>query len=208
MTAPATISVLVVDDHPVVREGIAAMIRQQPDLRVVAEAGSGEEGIASWGQHRPDVTLLDLEMRPVGGLTVLRAVRARDPRARVLVLTTYDLEEDIFQAVQAGAAGYLLKDTPRRELLEAVRRAHRGERVLPPTIAAKLAERLSSEVPTARETEVLSLMGEGLANKEIADRLAVGEATVKSHVTALMQKLRAASRTEAVARARTKGWLK
>lgn len=209
MNKPAdAIRVLVADDHPVVREGIVAMIQQQADLRVVGEAANGADTIEAWTRLRPHVTLLDLEMGAVGGLKVLRAIRSEDASARVIVLTTYDLEEDIYQAVQGGACGYLLKDVPRLELLDAVRRVHRGQKVLPPAISGKLADRLNGEQPTAREIDVLRLLERGLANKEIADRLGVGEATVKTHVNALLQKLRAASRTEAVTKAQAKGWLK
>ncbi len=200
------ISVLVVDDHPVVREGIVAMLEQQPDLRVVGEAANGQEAYEQWRRLRPHVVLLDLEMGATNGLAALRRIRSDDERAKVVVLTTYDLEEDIFQAVQLGACGYLLKDVPRKDLLEAVRRVHQGQKIFPPAISAKLVERLGSEMPTPRELDVLRLLEQGLANKEIADRLGVGEATVKTHVNGLMQKLHAASRTEAVTRARAKGW--
>lgn len=205
---PDALSVLVVDDHPVVREGIAAMVEQQPDLHVVAEAADGLAALALWRRHRPHVTLLDLEMDRLGGIATVQAIRAEDPQARVIILTTYDLEEDIFQAVRAGACGYLLKDVPRLELLQAIRRVHAGEKILPPAIAAKLVERLSGEAPTAREADVLRHLAQGLANKEIAERLAVAEATVKTHVNSLMQKLHASSRTEAVTRARARGWIK
>ncbi len=202
------ISVLVVDDHPVVREGIVAMLEQQPDLRVVGEAANGQEAYEQWRRLRPQIVLLDLEMGATGGLAALRRIRAEDERAKVVVLTTYDLEEDIFQAVQSGASGYLLKDVPRKDLLDVVRRVHHGQKVFPPAVSAKLVERLSGEMPTPREFEVLRLLEQGFANKEIADRLNVGEATVKTHVNGLMQKLHAASRTEAVTRARAKGWIR
>jgi two-component system, NarL family, response regulator len=202
------IDVLVVDDHPVVREGIVAMIHQQPDLRVVGEAANGPDALAAWRQLRPHVMLLDLELGGMSGLKVLQAIRTECSQARVIVLTTYDLQEDIYQAVQLGVCGYLLKDVPRLELLDAVRQVHRGAKVLPPAISAKLADRLSSEAPTPREAEVLRLLVQGLANKEIADRLGVAQATVKSHVNGLMQKLGAGSRTEAATLARAKGWLR
>lgn len=209
MTKPAdAITVLVVDDHPVVREGIAAMIQQQPDLRVIGEAANGPDALAAWRRARPHVTLLDLELGGMSGLSVLQAIRAESNQARVIVLTTYDLQEDIYQAVQLGVCGYLLKDVPRLELLDAVRRVHGGAKVLPPAISAKLADRLSSETPTPREAEVLRLLVQGLTNKEIADRLGVAHATVKSHVNGLMQKLGASSRTEAASLARAKGWLR
>ncbi len=202
------ITVLVADDHPVVREGIAAMVEQQPDLRVVAECANGQEALAGWRRHHPQVTLLDLEMGEHGGLATLQAIRREDPRARVIVLTTYDLEEDIYRCVQAGACAYLLKDIPRRELLDTVRRVHAGAKIFPAAVSAKLAERLNGEQPTTRESDVLRLLAQGLANKQIADQLGVAEATVKTHVNALMQKLGAASRTEAVTRAYAKGWLR
>jgi two-component system NarL family response regulator len=202
------INVLVVDDHPVVREGIAAMIHQQPDLRVVGEASNGPDALAAWRLLRPHVVLLDLELGGMSGLKVLRAIRAECNQARVIVLTTYDLQEDIYQAVQLGVCGYLLKDVPRLELLDAVRRVHGGAKVLPPAISAKLADRLGGETPTPREAEVLRLLVEGLTNKEIADRLGVAQATVKSHVNSLLQKLGASSRTEAATLARSKGWLR
>jgi DNA-binding NarL/FixJ family response regulator len=202
------INVLVVDDHPVVREGIAAMIHQQPDLRVVGEADNGPDALEAWRTLRPHVTLLDLELGGMSGLEVLQTIRVECNQARVIVLTTYDLQEDIYRAVQLGVCGYLLKDVPRLELLDAVRRVHGGAKVLPPAISAKLADRLSSEAPTPRETEVLRLLAQGLANKEIAGRLGVAQATVKSHVNGLLQKLGASSRTEAAALARAKGWLR
>lgn len=209
MNKPAdAITVLVVDDHPVVREGIAAMIQQQPDLCVVGEADSGAAAIEAWRTLQPHVTLLDLELGGMSGLKVLQTIRAECNQARVIVLTTYDLQEDIYQAVQLGVCGYLLKDVPRLELLDAVRRVHCGAKVLPPAISAKLADRLSSETPTPRETEVLHLLVQGLSNKEIAERLGVAQATVKSHVNGLMQKLDASNRTEAATRARAKGWLR
>lgn len=209
MKKPAdAITVLVVDDHPVVREGILAMIHQQPDLCVVGEAANGRDALKAWRQLRPHVLLLDLELGDMSGLEVLRAIRAECNQARVIVLTTYDLQEDIYHAVQLGACGYLLKDVPRLELLDAVRKVHGGAKVLPPAISAKLADRLSSETPTPREVEVLRLLAEGLANKEIADRLGVAPATVKSHVNGLMQKLGASNRTEAATKARAKGWLR
>ncbi len=205
---PDAITVLVADDHPVVREGIAAMVHQQPDLRVVAECANGRDALASWREHRPQVTLLDLEMGAPSGIEILQAIRREDAAARVIVLTTYDLEEDIFRCVQAGACAYLLKDIPRRELLDAVRRVRSGEKIFPAAITAKLATRLGSEQPTSREVEVLRLLAEGLANKLIADQLGVAESTVKTHVNGIMQKLGAASRTEAVSRAQAKGWMR
>jgi two-component system NarL family response regulator len=205
---PEAITVFVVDDHPVVREGIVAMIDQQPDLRVVGEASNGPDAVAGWNQLQPEIMLLDLELGSMCGLEVLQAIRAKHHHARVIVLTTYDLQEDIYQSVQLGACGYLLKDVPRLELLDSIRKVHRGEKVLPPTISAKLADRVSSEAPTPREIEVLKLLASGMANKEIADQLGVAPATVKSHVTSLMQKLGASSRTEAATMGRAKGWLR
>lgn len=202
------IRVLVAEDHGVVREGLVAMIRQQPDMEVVGEAGQAVEVPLRWQQTKPDVTLLDLQLGPASGIDVITALRALDPQARVLVLTTYDLEEDIYRCIRAGARGYLLKDISRLEMLDAIRRVHRGEKVLSNHIAAKLSERLEAEPLTERETRVLDLVAHGLANKEIAAKLAIAEATVKAHLKSIFSKLGVLSRTEAVHVARQRGLLK
>ncbi len=195
---PGAITVIVSDDHPVVREGIVAMVEQQRDMRVVATAADGAEAVAQWQRHRPDVTLLDLKMGRHDGVGAVRAIRALDPRARLLVLTTYEGEEEVFQAMRAGANAYLLKDVPRNELLDAIRRLHAGETVVTSRVATKLAAYVSKERLTAREVEVLRAVARGKANKEIADLLNITESTVKAHLKALFAKLGVLSRTEAV----------
>jgi DNA-binding NarL/FixJ family response regulator len=206
--APNPITVLVADDHPVVREGIAAMVHQQPDMIVVAEAANGRDAIELWRQHRPAVALLDLQLGDMCGVEVLLEIRKYDPGARALILSTYDLEEDIYRSVQAGARGYLLKDVPRLDLLDAIRKVHRGEKVLAATVASKLADRLTSDSPSPRELEVLECVALGKANKEIAETLAISEGTVKAHIKAIFAKLGVLSRTEAVDVARRRGFLK
>lgn len=194
----APLRVLVADDHLVVRDGLATIINQQPDFTVVAEAADGHEAVALWREHQPDLGLIDLKMPGLDGVGAVCAIRARHPGARVLILTTLDSEEDIFRAVQAGARGYLLKDCRREELLDALRRVARGERVLDPVMAGKLAARLAAPAPTARELEVLQLTASGKTNKEIAASLHLSEPTVKAHLKSLFVKLDVLSRTEAV----------
>lgn len=206
--SPQTIRVLVAEDHGVVREGLVAMIRQQPDMEVVGEAGQAVEVPLRWQETKPDVTLLDLQLGAASGIDVITALRALDTHARVLVLTTYDLEEDIYRCIRAGARGYLLKDISRLEMLDAIRRVHRGEKVLSNHIAAKLSERLEAEALTERETHVLELVAHGLANKEIAAKLGIAEATVKVHMKSVFSKLGVLSRTEAVHVARQRGLLR
>ena len=192
------ITVTVCDDHPVVREGIAAMVNQQKDMRVVAQGADGKEALELWRKHRADVTLLDLKMGRHDGVEAVRAIRALDADARILILTTYEGEEEVFQAMRAGANAYLLKDTPRLELLDAIRRLHAGETIVAGRAASKLAAYVSRERLTAREVEVLKILARGKANKEIADALAISESTVKAHIKALFGKLGVLSRTEAV----------
>lgn len=205
---PDAITVLVADDHPVVREGIATMVNQQRDMTVVAEAATGEEAIAAWRKHHPDVSLVDLQLPGLSGADVVQAIRRDNAQACALILSTYDLEEDIFRCVQAGARGYLLKDTPRLELLDAIRRVHQGEKVLTGVIASKLADRVSNEAPTPRELEVLAHVALGQANKEIGDALNISEGTVKAHVKSLFAKLGVMNRTEAVKVAHQRGLLR
>lgn len=194
----ADISILIADDHEVVREGLVAMINRQPGMRVVAQAGNGAQAAALWREHRPDITLVDLRMPELDGVGVITQVRAVNARARVIILTTFDGDEDIYRGMRAGARAYLLKDAPRDELLGCIRAVHAGETFVPPVVAAKLAAQLSSERLTAREGEILRLLGEGASNKVIARRLGISEGTVKTHVKSVLQKLEVASRTEAV----------
>jgi two-component system NarL family response regulator len=201
----AVLDVLIADDHPIVREGLRAVIDDQPRMRVVAEASTGAEAVELAAKHRPDVLLLDLRMPELGGVEAIQAIRAEWPEARILVLTTYDGDEDIYRALQAGALAYLLKGTSRVELLEAIRAVGRGQRLVPPTVAAKLAERVAGQELTARELDVLRLIVAGRSNKEIGEDLALAEGTVKFHVNNLLGKLGVADRTQAATEALRRG---
>ena len=201
--------VIVADDHPVVREGLRAMLDAEPDLEVVGEAASGAEAVALAARLRPDVVLMDLRMPGTDGVTATGEIAATG-HARVLVVTTYDTDADILRAVEAGATGYLLKDTPRRELAEAVRAAARGETVLAPPVARKLVSRVrlpAVESPTPRELEVLAQVANGLSNVDIGRELHISEATVKTHLVHIFDKLGVSDRTAAVTRAIGKGLL-
>lgn len=201
------ISILIADDHEVVREGLVAMINRQPGMRVVAQAGNGAQAAELWSRHHPDITLVDLRMPELDGVGVISKVRAVNPRARVIILTTFDGDEDIYRGMRAGARAYLLKDAPRDELLGCIRAVHAGETFVPPLVAAKLAAQVSSERLTAREQEILQLMGGGASNKGIARQLGISEGTVKTHVKSVLQKLEVASRTEAVSLAARRGMI-
>lgn len=197
--------VIIADDHPIVREGLHAVIADQPDMTVVGQATTGEEAVALALTHRPDVTLMDLRMPRLNGVDALAAIRAHWPDAHILVLTTYDGDEDIYRALQAGARAYLLKDTPRAELLEAIRAVARGQKRIPPEVAARLVERLGAPGLTEREIDVLGLMAQGRSNKAIGAALHIGEGTVKFHVNNILGKLSVADRTEAVTVALQRG---
>ena len=199
------IRVLAVDDHPVVRAGIAAMLATEPDLHVVAEARNGAEAIALYEAHRPDVVLMDLQMPEVNGVTAILGIRASDPDARVIALTTYDGDADIHRALTAGACAYLLKDAPIEQLVDAIRAAVAGKRVIPPPVALKLAEFTPRADLTAREQEVLAYVAKGLGNKEIAAAIGRSTETVKAHLEAIFQKLDARDRTHAVTIALQRG---
>ena len=192
------IRVLIADDHPVVREGLKALIDRQPNMTVVAEVSNGREAVEAFMQERPDVGLIDLRMPEVDGLEAITTIVGQAPGAHLIVLTTFDEDENIYQALRAGAKAYLLKDVPRQELLDCIRAVSEGRTLIPPAIAAKLAEHVSASPLTAREIEVLGLVAEGQANKQIAAALQISEATVKTHINNLLMKLGAASRTEAV----------
>ena len=202
------VRVLLADDHAVVVEGLVAMIGRQSDMSVVAEAGNGPDAVALWKQHRPDVALVDLRMPELDGAGVIAEIRRADPAARVIILTTYDTEEDIYRAVRAGARGYLLKDARRGELLEAIRRVHRGETVLPSHVTAKLAHRMTDDSLSQREREVLALLADGKTNREIGTAIHIEESTVKSHLRSIFTKLHVVSRTEAVTAAMRRGLLR
>lgn len=205
---PEKIRILIADDHAIVREGVAAIISRQSDMTVVAEASDGAQAVEFWRQTRPDIALLDLRMPKLDGVGVTEALRAGDPSARVIVLTTYDTDNDILRAIRAGAKAYLLKDSPREELLNCIRRVHLGETLLTPTLVEKLASGLSSNTLTGRELDVLTQLASGLSNKEIGARLCITETTVKSHVRAIFSKLNVLSRTEAVTAASRRGLIK
>jgi DNA-binding NarL/FixJ family response regulator len=199
------IRVLVADDHFVVRTGLRAVIDPEPDMEVVAEAGTGEQALQRFRQHRPDVTLMDLRMPVMDGVEATRAIRKESPHARVVVLTTYDGDEDIYRALSAGARAYLLKDTQREELLEVIRAVHAGQRRVPAAIGARLAEAMPRSELTPRELEVLGLVVKGLSNKKIADALSITEGTVKIHVNNILGKMGVADRTEAATAAIRRG---
>ncbi|PTY07924.1 DNA-binding response regulator [Opitutaceae bacterium EW11] len=199
------IRVLVADDHVTVLEGLSAIVGRQPDMVVVAQASNGQEAVELWAKHHPDVTLLDLQMPVLDGVRALEELRQRDPSVRVLMLTTFDTEHDISRAIRAGAKGYLLKDAPREQLLDCIRKVHAGGTFLAPAVVAKLASELSSEPLTGREREVLSLLAAGRSNKEISTNLFISETTVKSHLRGIFAKLNVLSRTEAIAVASRRG---
>jgi DNA-binding NarL/FixJ family response regulator len=210
--APATpvIRVLAVDDHPLILEGVAGMLRGQPDLALVAQASSGSEAVVQFDRYCPDVTLMDLRLPGgdgVDGVEAIRRIRAAQPHACLLALTSYDGDADIRRALAAGARGYLLKDLLRTQLRDAIRTAARGERVLPRAVAAQLAATAAVPTLTAREQEVLALMAAGLANHEIARRIGRTSGTVKTHVEHILAKLGATDRTDAVTRALRRGIL-
>jgi len=205
----ARIRVLIADDHGVMREGLVSMIqRNKADMTVVGEASNGREAVGLWKEHRPDVTLLDLRMPELDGVDAIKAIRADDEKARIIVLTTFDSDEDIYRAIQAGAKGYLLKDVPREALMDCIRRVHAGETSLSMHLVAKLADRVSGDTLSKREIEVLKLMAQGKSNKEIGSALFISEGTVKSHGKAVFAKMHVASRTEAVAEATRRGLIR
>ncbi|MCP3800140.1 response regulator transcription factor [Allokutzneria sp. A3M-2-11 16] len=204
------IKILLVDDHPVVREGLRGMLNAEPDLEVVAEAASGPEALAMTLAHRPQVVLMDLRMPGGDGVAATARIRTECPDSRIVVLTTYETDSDILRAVEAGASGYLLKDTSRGDLLHAIRAAGRGETVLTPSVAAKLFSRVrGGQVPSlsAREIEVLRQVKRGLSNGEIGKELFISEATVKTHLLRVFTKLDVSDRTAAVTTAMENGLL-
>jgi len=205
MSDPQRIHVLCVDDHPLLREGIAAIINNQPDMLLVAEATNGTEGIERFRKHRPDVTLMDLRLPDMSGVDSLIAIRADFPEARIIMLTTFEGDVEVHRALEAGARAYLLKTMPHKDLVDAIRRVHAGKKSIPPVIAARLAEHLSDETLTPREIEILGCVAEGNRNREIADRLFISEETVKVHIKHLMEKLGATHRTQALAIAVRRG---
>jgi DNA-binding NarL/FixJ family response regulator len=192
------IRILTVDDHPLLRKGIASLVNAEPDLKLVAEASNGKEAIDAFRSHQPDVTLMDLQMPAVDGIDAINAIRGEFPDARIIVLTTYSGDTQVLRALKAGAKGYILKGHVHRELLDAIRAVHAGQKRIPPEIAAQLADHAADDALTAREIDVLRLIAAGNSNKLIADQLSIGEATVKSHVTNILSKLGANDRAHAV----------
>jgi DNA-binding NarL/FixJ family response regulator len=192
------IRILTVDDHPLLREGIAALLKVEADMSVVAEAGNGAEAIEKFRLHRPDVTLMDVEMPSLNGIDAIEEIRSEFPDARIIVLTTYAGDAKIVRALKAGARAYILKRHVHRELLDAIRTVHAGQKRIPPEIAAELAEHATDDELSVREIEVLRLVALGNGNKQIADLLSIGEATVRTHVGNILSKLGANDRTHAV----------
>ena len=204
MSDPA-IRILCVDDHPLMREGITAVIQNEPDMLVVGEASNGQEALQAFRKHRPDITLMDLRLPDMSGIDALIAIRAEYVAARVIMLTTFEGDAEIQRALQAGAKGYMLKSMPRKKLVEMIRKVHTGAKSIPPEIAAHLAEHLGDELLTRREVDVLQKMAGGNRNRDIAEQLFISEETVKGHVKHIMEKLSASDRTEAVAIAVRRG---
>ena len=196
------------DDHPLIRDGLAAVLRAESGLQVVAEVANGEEAIEAYARLHPDIVLIDLRMPVMDGLTATRAILADDPNARIIVLTTYDGDEDIHRALSAGARGYLLKDMMRTDLLGVIRAVHRGQRGIPAPVAARLAEHTPRIGLTPRELEVLRLVADGLSNAQIAERIGRTEGTVKVHLKNILQKLDVNDRTEAVTTALRRGFIR
>jgi len=205
MNDQAHIRVLCVDDHPLLREGIAAIINNQPDMLLVAEASNGREAIQKYREHQPDVTLMDLRLPDMSGIDSMIAIRSEFPEARIIMLTTFEGDVEIQRSLEAGARGYLLKSMPPKDLAEAIRQVHGEKKRIPPELAAQLAEHLGDEALTEREIEVLRHIAGGNRNRDIADQLFISEETVKVHIKHIMEKLGAADRTQAVAIAVRRG---
>jgi len=205
MSAKQRIRIMMVDDHLVVRMGLRSMIDTQEDMVVVGEAANGRETLEVFRKVSPDIVLMDLRMPNLGGVEATAAICRQFSGARVIVLTTYDGDENIYRALQAGARAYLLKDIPREEFLGAIRAVHAGQYCIPPGVAARLAQRVPSTELSTREVEVLRLIVEGLSNKEIASSLSISESTVKNHVNSILGKLKAKDRTQAATTALRRG---
>jgi DNA-binding NarL/FixJ family response regulator len=211
MTAPGNtqppIRVLCVDDHPLVRKGIASILANEADMELVAEAGNGREAVELFRLHHPDVTLMDLRMPEMDGIEATRAIRQQDPEARIIALTSYDGDQEIYRALEAGVRGYLLKEMVHTEVLRAIRTVQSGKRLMPQEVSDRLSEYFPQSALTPREIEVLTLVARGLANKEIAEQLGTASGTIKMHIQNILGKLGAADRTHAVTIAIQRGIL-
>lgn len=205
MTTQEKIKVMVVDDHPLMRVGVAAIINARPNMTVVAQTGTGEEAVALFHQHKPDITLMDLRLPKMSGVDAILAIRARYPASRFVVLTTYEGDEDIHRAFEAGAQGYVIKGMPYQTLIDALLRVHSGGRFLPPPVVRALESRMPDSELSPREQEVLQLLVNGKSNKEIASELGITNATVKCHVSTILMRLNVSDRTQAVVAALQRG---
>ena len=197
MNQPSSIRVLVVDDHPVVRQGLIGMLEEAPDIVIVGQGRNGHEAITVFQQQQPDVTLMDLRMPDMGGVQAITVICNKFPNARIIVLTTYDTDEEIYRGLRAGAKGYLLKDSEPEELLTAIRTVTRGQQYIPLNVAAKLVQRMTAPELSDRELEVLQLVGQGMNNQEISTALNISESTVKTHINRILSKLDVKDRTQA-----------
>ena len=207
MEAESTIRVMCVDDHPLVRKGVASIIANEPDMEMVAEASGGREAVEKYRELHPDVVLMDLRMPEMDGTEATRAIRGENPDARIIALTSYDGDQDIYRALEAGVRGYILKEMVHTEVVKAIRTVQSGKRLMPPEVAERLSEYFPQVALTPREVEVLSFVARGLANKEIAHKLGTANGTIKMHVQNILEKLGASDRTHAVTIAIERGIL-